>query len=141
MLGPLRGRGSYSDRIARGWFVVGGVLGIAADLDAGTLHCTTGRGWTPSLNSDLRPGPAVGGALYPALDVSRDTAVRVNLGGDASRPFRHTPPTGEYKPFAAAADDVDVRPPPACACAERLGPAAMWASRGRRIFHVRAHTP
>ena len=84
---------------------MGGVLGVAADLDAGTLLCTAGGAWTPCFPSGLRPGPAVGGALLPAVSCCEGARLRVNLGGVASRPLRYAPPSGEYRPFAADADD------------------------------------
>jgi hypothetical protein len=36
------GSGSVGEKVVPGWFVAGGVLGVAVDLDAGALRCTTG---------------------------------------------------------------------------------------------------
>ncbi len=99
------GSGDLGDEsVAGGWFTQGCVLGVAADLDAGALLCTTGGPWTPCFPSGLRPGPEVGAALLPAVSCKGGARVRCNLGCDASRPLRHAPPSGEYRPFAAGYD-------------------------------------
>jgi hypothetical protein len=113
--------------VTPGWFAAGGVLGVAADLDAGTLLCTAGGAWTPCFPSALRPGPAVGGALFPIVSCWGGARVRDNLGGDASRPLRHAPPSGEYRPFA---DDADGQVPRSSAQARALRRMLGGEARG-----------
>ncbi len=93
--------------VDEGWFSVGKTLGVAADLDAGTLFFASDGGpWTTSFTSGVAPGPEVGPALFPALSGSGDARVRCNFGTDASQPLRHAPPSDDYRPFGAAAAAV-----------------------------------
>ena len=84
----------------------GDVVGLACDLRAGV----GGGRMLVSLNGDFAPPygaafdlPAAGleRGLCPAL-TARSGLFRCNLGG--GRPFRHAPPSPEYRAMAAAGD-------------------------------------
>ncbi len=50
------------------------------------------------------PGPMAGGALFPVLSGNGGAQARVNFGGNLTEaPFQCTPPSADYRPFAAAA--------------------------------------
>ncbi len=99
------GRGQRGESVIPGWFTAGSVLGIAVDLDSGTLFCTAcGRGgWISCFQSGLRPGATVGNALLLAVTCADGARVRCNSGIDPSRPMRHDPPSSLYRPFGADA--------------------------------------
>ncbi len=85
----------------------GDVVGLACDLRGG---CAAGGGqMLASLNGDFSPPygaafdlPPAGleGGLLPAL-TAQSGLYRCNLGG-GGRPFRHAPPSSEYRGMAAA---------------------------------------
>ena len=89
----------------------GDVVGLACDLRAGGVGVGGGGGggrMLVSLNGDFGPPygaafdlPAAGleGGLCPAL-TAMTGLFRCNLGG--GRPFRHAPPSPEYRAMAAA---------------------------------------
>jgi hypothetical protein len=61
-----------------------------------------GHGGTP-FKKGVRPGPEVGGGLYPAI-TGGDCRIRYNLGGDlVHNPFRFSPPSAEFVSVAAGA--------------------------------------
>ena len=83
---------------AAGWFAAGKTLGVAVDLDAGTLRVSVdGADWAVAFQAGCAPGAAVGAGLFPALSGSDGARVRCNWGADESRPMRHAPPASEYR--------------------------------------------
>ncbi len=87
----------------------GDVVGLACDLRAGNGRCAQ---MLVSLNGDFAPPygaafdlPAarLKGGLCPALS-AKIGLVRCNLG--ASRPFRHAPPSPEYRAMAVASSPI-----------------------------------
>jgi hypothetical protein len=65
---------------------------LAWDAGAGALLVAVdGADPKPLFPEGLRPGPAVGVGLFPALSGQDGCRVGVNLG---QRPFRHAPPAG-----------------------------------------------
>jgi hypothetical protein len=84
--------------VAAGWFTAGKRLGVAADLDAGTLLVSVdGADWTVAFQAGCAPGPAVGAGLFPALSGRDGARVRCNWGGDSGRRMRLEPPSGGYR--------------------------------------------
>jgi hypothetical protein len=110
--------------VAGGWFGAGKTLGVALDLDAGTLLVSVdGAAWTVAFADGCAPSAAVGAALFPALSGSEGAQVRCNWGADAGRPMKHGPPSGEYcavglamqvllSPAALSCTPVLAPPPP-----------------------------
>ena len=89
--------------MAKGWFAAGKTLGLALDLDAGTLRVSVdGAPWAVAFQDGCAPGAAVGSALFPALSGNGGARVRCNWGAEAGRPMRHSPPSGEYRPVGLA---------------------------------------
>ena len=88
--------------MAAGWFVPGGVLGLAADLEAGSLRVAFAAGgdsspaWREAFASGLRPSAKVGGGLFPAVSGMGGARIRCNFGGDPQRPLRLPPPSPDY---------------------------------------------
>ncbi len=90
----------------------GGTLGLALDLDAGTLQVSHDGGeWAPAFPSSLEehagpiaPSAAAGAALFPAVCGDGGARVRFNWGADAGRPLKHDPPSGEYHAVGLACD-------------------------------------
>jgi hypothetical protein len=79
---------------------VGATVGLAWDAGAGALLVAVdGKDPTPLFPEGLKPGPAVGVGLFPALSGQDGCRVRVNLGLLA---FRHAPPAGFLPCFSAA---------------------------------------
>ncbi len=73
---------------------------MAWDADAGALLAAVdGADPKPLFPKGLKPGPAVGAGLFPALSGKRGCRVGVNLG---QLPFRHAPPAG-FLPCSSAA--------------------------------------
>ena len=102
--------------VAAGWFVAGKTLGVAADLDAGTLLVSVdGADWTVAFQAGCAAGPAVGAGLYPAVSGQGGARVRCNWGADAGRPMRHGPPaSGGYRAVGLLLDapqQVPLPPP------------------------------
>jgi hypothetical protein len=98
----MRSREQYGSAIVEPWFVVGGTLGLALDLDAGALFVSANGGaWQPAFPTGLRPGATVGSALFPVVSGLSGARVRCNLGADPSRPMRHTAPAAEYRTVGA----------------------------------------
>ena len=95
-------RGSWAAEVAAGWFVPGGVLGLAADLEAGSLRVAFAAGgdsspaWREAFASGLRPSAKVGGGLFPAVSGYGGARIRCNFGGDPQRPLRLPPPSRDY---------------------------------------------
>ena len=84
--------------MASGWFVAGKTLGLALDLDAGTLRVSVdGGAWAVAFQDGCAPGAAAGAALFPALSGCTGARLRCNWGGDGGRPMRHGPPSGDYR--------------------------------------------
>jgi hypothetical protein len=89
------------------WHEIGSVLGLACDLDAGTMQVAvngvaSGRNNGTPFKKGVRPGPKVGSGLFPALTGGR-CKVRYNMGNDLiGKPFRFSGPTAEYVAVAAA---------------------------------------
>jgi hypothetical protein len=95
--------------VAPGWFVAGKTLGLALDLDAGTLRVSVdGGAWAVAFQDGCAPGAAAGAALFPALSGCDGARLRCNWGGDGGRPTRHAPPSGDYR----AVGQLKVSPPP-----------------------------
>ena len=98
--------------VAAGWFTAGGILGVALDADTGAMLVTVAAdpaadpaataAWRPAFESGVRPGAAVGGALFPCVSGEDGAAVRVNAGLDAARPLAVAPPSAEYRPAGHA---------------------------------------
>jgi hypothetical protein len=97
--------------VAPGWFEAGKTrtLGLALDLETGTMRVSVDGGeWAVAFPradpgnepNGCTPSAAVGAALFPALSGYGNARVRCNFGGDAGRPFNHSPPSGEYRPVA-----------------------------------------
>ena len=83
--------------MAEGWFKAGKTLGLALDLDAGTLRVSVdGGAWAVAFQDGCAPGAAVGAALFPALSGKAGARLRANWGWDRERPMRHGPPEGDY---------------------------------------------
>ncbi len=83
--------------MAAGWFAAGKTLGVAVDLDAGTvLVSVDGADWAVAFLG-CAPGAAVGAGLFPALSGKNGARVRCNWGADESRPMQHAPPASEYR--------------------------------------------
>ena len=82
--------------MASDWFVTGKTLGVALDVDAGTMLVSVdGAEWVVAFQDGCTPSAAAGVALFPALSVMGDAAkMRCNLGGDTERPMRHAAPLG-----------------------------------------------
>ena len=85
--------------MAARWFAAGKTLGVAADLDAGTLLVSVnGADWAVLFQAGCAPGPAGGSGLYPVLSGTGGASLRCNWGADAGRPMRHGPPaSGGYR--------------------------------------------
>jgi hypothetical protein len=93
------GRGWWSKAGQAGFARAGATVGLAWDAGAGALLVAVdGADPTPLFPEGLKPGPAVGAGLFPALSGSEGCRVDVNLG---QRPFRHTPPAG-FLPCSSA---------------------------------------
>ncbi len=105
---------------------------MALDADTGAMlvavaahpPATAAAAWRPAFQSGVRPGPAVGGALFPCVSGCDGAAVRVNVGLDASRPLALAAPSAEYR-LAGHALPQQVPPsrPAAAACSARRGGA------------------
>jgi hypothetical protein len=78
----------------------GCTVGVAWDAHAGALlAAANGKALAPVFPDGLKPGPAVGTGLFPALSGCLGCRVRFNLG---QCPFRHPPPEGFVSCVAAA---------------------------------------
>ncbi len=81
--------------MAAGWFASGKTLGVALDLDSGTMHVSVDGGdWAVAFQDECAPSATAGAALFPALSGKSGARVVCNWGAD--RPLKHTPPSGEY---------------------------------------------
>jgi hypothetical protein len=99
--------------VASGWFEAGKTLGLALDLDAGTLRVSVdGGAWAVAFQDGCAPGAAAGAALFPTLSGKGGASLRCNWGGDARRPMRRAPPSGDYR--AVGQLQVSPSPPPPC---------------------------
>ncbi len=86
-----------------GWFEKGKTLALALDLDAGTmLTSVDGGAWVVTFPGGCKPSATVGAGLFPALCGKGGARVRCNWGGDAERPMRHGPPSGDYRVMGLA---------------------------------------
>ncbi len=102
--------------MAGGWFTAGKTLGVALDLDAGTMLVSVDcAGWTVAFADGCAPGAAVGAGLFPAISGQRGARVRCNWGADTGRPMKHCPPSGEYSAIGLA-----LQVP--CRCADEISP-------------------
>ena len=75
----------------------GDVIGIAVDLERGTMSVSVNGSFAPPNGAAfdcVRPGPTVGSAVYPALSAS-SMKVEVNFGLDPERPLVFAPPWGQ----------------------------------------------
>ncbi len=81
---------------------MGDVVGLACDLRAGRMLVLLNGDFAPPYGAafDL-PAAGLEGGLCPALS-AMSGLFRCNLGG--GRPFRHAPPSPEYRAMAAAGD-------------------------------------
>ncbi len=83
--------------------VAGKTLGVALDLDAGTLLVSfDGGDWAVAFPNTTHTGPCrpsdtAGAALFPALNGSKGAWVRCNWGTDKERPMRHSPPSEQFR--------------------------------------------
>ncbi len=92
------GSGTAVGEVGSGWYIVGKTLGVALDLDAGTLLVSVEGGkWDVAFQDGCSPGSSVGAALFPALSGRTGARLRLNWGADARRPMRHSPPSGDYR--------------------------------------------
>ncbi len=91
------GRPLLERQEAGGWFAAGKTLGVALDLDSGTLRVSVDGGeWAVAFPDGCAPSAAAGGALFPALSGECGASVRCNWGADARRPLKRAPPSGGY---------------------------------------------
>jgi hypothetical protein len=87
---------------AAGWFETGNILGVALDLDTGTLLASVnGTCWVVACPNAIHTSPCcpsgtAGSALFPAMCGGGGARLRCNWGGVAGRPMRHCPPSGQY---------------------------------------------
>jgi hypothetical protein len=94
----------------------GEVVGVAYDLDRGSLSVSVSGSFAPPMGEafeqGVRAGPVAGAGISPAIG-GRQVELRYNAGGDpAGRPFRFAPPSPDYLetpavPAAAAAATAD----------------------------------
>jgi hypothetical protein len=93
-------RGSDGPFVVENWMAEGRMLGMALDLDSGTLRVSVDGGeWVvafPSAThtSSCRPSADAGGALFPVVCGNSGVVVQCNWG--ASRPMKHDPPSRDY---------------------------------------------
>ena len=136
------------------------MLGVAVDLDAGTMlaaalpalpppsqptdgsdaagaataapAAAAASEWKVAFASGVRPGEAVGSGLYPAVSGSRGAEVKYNLGHDVvNRPMRHSAPAGGYRSVAAAAQDQVGRVRGGGGTRRRQADTGAWRRRRR----------
>ncbi len=123
----MRGRGQEQGSVASGWGEVGKTLGVALDLDAGSmLVSVNGAEWTPvPFSEPCAPGAGAGAAVFPALTGAMGSRMRCNWGADAARPMRHGPPAGGYRAVGLLPQQVSTPPP-------SLTPRSLRRLRGVR---------
>ncbi len=96
-------RGTSGPPVVGAWNESGGTLGVALDMNTGTLLVSVdGAAWAVAFADGCAPGAAVGAALFPALCGSGGARVRCNWGADAGRPMRHSPPSWQYNAVGLA---------------------------------------
>jgi hypothetical protein len=80
----------------------GDVVGLACDLRAGRMLVSLNGDFAPPFGAAFElPAAGLEGGLCPALS-AKFGLCRCNLGyGPAGRPFRHAPPSPEYRPMAS----------------------------------------
>ena len=114
-MGALRlgGRDQEQGSAAAGWSEAGKTLGVALDLDAGSLLVSVdGAGWAVApLSGPCAPGAGAGATLFPALSGAVGARMRCNWGADAGRPMKLAPPPGEYQAVGLPAQQVPPQPP------------------------------
>ena len=92
-------------------------LGVILDADAGAMRLTGGDEpggqpgvtWHTAFPSGLRPGPAVGGALFPCITGSHEAVVQVNAGADPARPFKFGPQGADLRQVRETSAGHEVR--------------------------------
>ena len=95
-------RHSPSAEVAAGRFVQGSILGLAADLEAGSLRAAYAFGgdsspaWRVVFASGLRPSSQVGCGLFPAISGCGGARIQCNFGGDPQKPLSLAPPSRDY---------------------------------------------
>ena len=93
------------------WHKVGSVLGLACDLDAGTMQVTvdgsfSGRNGGTPFKKGVHPGPKVGSGLFPAVTGGK-CQIKCNLGNDLLRnPFRFSAPSTDYIALSISANSL-----------------------------------
>ena len=85
-----------------GRWLEGDVVGLACDLRAGRMLVSLNGDFAPPFGAAFElPAAGLEGGLCPAL-TAKFGLFRCNLGyGPAGRPFRHAPPSPEYRPMAS----------------------------------------
>ncbi len=85
-------------KVAAGWFEAGKTLGVAADLDAGTMLVSVDGGdWAVAFPNGCSPSDKAGEALFPAISGEDGVQLRCNWGADPGRPMKHGPPSEDYR--------------------------------------------
>jgi hypothetical protein len=83
--------------------LTGAVVGIAVDLNDGSMQVNIGKGWINLFHSALLPGEKIGSGLFPAISAGAGKKVRYNWGFDLeNRPLFHAPPSPDFLPYARA---------------------------------------
>ena len=96
--------------MAEGWFSAGATLGVALDLDHGTLLVSVNRAeWKVALQAGCAPSNTVGAGLFPAVSGKGGVRLRCRWGGDA---MTHGPPAGGYRAVALLHTPQQVPPHP-----------------------------
>jgi hypothetical protein len=93
-----------------GWLQVGTVLGVAVDLEEGSMLATASptsitcvSDWHTAFKTGLSPSSEIGNALIPIVSGVLGAEVKYNFGFNlASRPMLHSPPSDDYKPISTA---------------------------------------
>ncbi len=84
--------------MASGWFEAGKTLGVAVDLDAGTMLVSVDGGdWVVAIPEGCTPSATAGASLYPALSGNDGLRLLCNWGADPGRPMKHRPPSEDYR--------------------------------------------
>ena len=101
------------DAVAAGWSEAGKTLGVAVDIDSGTMSVSVNGGaWAVAFPKGCTPSVEAGAALLPAVS-GNGGRLRCNFGADAARPLKHGPPSDEYRAVGLASQ-VETPVHPSC---------------------------